>query len=422
MRKWLIGVGVALVLGLITWASLRESRPRGEEVEVQSAERQTISSRVKATGEITPEAKVEISAKVVGEIIELPVVEGQEVRAGQLLVQIERDLYEAARNQAQAALRQAQVSVRRVEVQLADAERNLRRTRELFEQDLVSQEALDAAQLAVDTAEVEVEAQQHTVEQYRSALQRTQDDLARTTIRSPMDGIIIQLDAEKGETVVPGSTNLPGSVIMTVADMSTLLAEVEVSEVDVVEVDLGQMAEVTVDALGSEPEPGTVAEIATSGRKDPALGTIRFQVKVALDDPDDRLRPAMTAKVDILTATSENALTVPIQSVVNRPLGDDGEELEGSKAKAVEESDVVYLVEDGEAKAHAVTTGIADEISVEITEGLEEGDEVVVGPYRTLKNLHSGDAVRIEEPKQDGGADASEDSAEDNDEVEVTVE
>jgi HlyD family secretion protein len=419
MRKWLIAVGVLVALGVIVWASLRDAGPRGEQVEVQPAERRIISSRVKATGEITPEAKVEISAKVVGEIIDLPVVEGQHVRAGQLLVQIERDLYEAARAQAQAALRQAEVSVRRVEVQLADAERNLRRTRELFEQDLVSQEALDGAQLAVDTAAVEVEAQQHTVEQFRSALQRAQDDLARTTIRSPMDGMVIQLDAEKGETVVPGSTNLPGSVIMTVADMSTLLAEVEVSEVDVVEVELGQHAEVTVDALGSDPGAGRVAEIATSGRKDPALGTIRFQVKVALDDPDTRLRPAMTAKVDILTATSEHALTVPIQAVVKRALDEAGEELEGSDAKGVDERDVVYMVEDGEAAVRAVTTGISDELYVEITEGLAESDEVVVGPYRTLKNLHAGDAIRIEESKDDSEEGAESDT---DGEVEVTVE
>jgi HlyD family secretion protein len=371
MRKALIGIGVAVVIALVAWASLRDSRPRGTGVEVDAAERRTVSSRVKATGEITPEKKVEVSAKVVGEIINLPVVEGQEVHAGQLLVEIERDLYEAARDQARAALRQAEVSVRRQQVQLADAERNLRRVRELRAEGLVSEEALDGAQLAVDTAEVELEAQRHTVEQFRSALERTEDDLARTTIRSPMDGIVIQLDAEQGETVVPGSTNLPGSVIMTVADMSRLLAEVEVSEVDVVEVTLGQTAEVEVDALGDEPQLGHVVEIATSGRKDPALGTIRFLVKVALDDPDPRLRPAMTAKVAVLTATREDALTVPIQAVVKRPLGGDGKELTGQDAKGVDESDVVYLVEEGTAVARRVATGVADDLYVEITDGLE---------------------------------------------------
>ncbi len=219
MKKPLIISALVIALIVVVWASLRDAGPKGVEVEVEAAERRDVSSRVKATGEITPEKKVEISAKVVGEIISLPVVEGQHVEAGQLLVEIERDLYESARDQARAALRQAEVSKRRIEVQIADAERNLRRVNELFNDQLVSQEALDAAQLAVDTAEVELLAQEQGIEQYRSALERATDDLARTTIRSPMDGVVIQLDAEQGETVVPGSTNLPGSVIMTVADM-----------------------------------------------------------------------------------------------------------------------------------------------------------------------------------------------------------
>jgi HlyD family secretion protein len=407
---------VLAVLALMIWASLRDSGPRGTEVEVQAAELRTLSSRVKATGEITPEKRVEISAKVVGEIINLPVVEGQEVKAGQLLLEIERDLYEAARNQARAAVRQAEVSVRRQEVQLTDARRNMRRTKELIADGLVSQEALDAAQLSLDTAQVELEAQQHAVDQYRSAFQRTQDDLARTTIRSPMDGTLIQLNAEQGETVVPGSTNLPGSVIMTIADMSVLLAEVEVSEVDVVNVALGQQAEITVDALGTEPQKGHVVEIATSGRRDPTQGTIRFNVKVALEDPDPSLRPAMTAKVDILTATSKDVVTSPIQAVVKRTLDEEGEEVEGTAAKGIEDSDVVYVIEEGKAAARAVETGISDELYVEIINGLVDGQEVIIGPYRPLKNLHAGDAVKPEEKKDD------EDEEEDSGGVEVRVE
>jgi HlyD family secretion protein len=405
MKKALIVAGALIVLALVIWTSVRDSGPRGTEVEIEAAELRTVSSRVKATGEITPEKRVDISAKVVGEIIELPVVEGQEVKKGQLLLEIERDLYESARDQARAALRQAEVSVRRQQVQLANAQLNLRRSTELIDDGLVSQEALDSAQLAVDTAEVELEAQQQAVEQYRSALQRTQDDLARTTILSPMDGTIIQLNAERGETVVPGSTNLPGSVIMTVADMSVLLAEVEVSEVDVINIALGQEAEVNVDALGAEPQVGHVVEIATSGRKDPAQGTIRFAVKVALDDPDPSLRPAMTAKVDILTATSEDAVTIPIQAVVKRRLDADGKEVEGTRAKGIDEVDVVYLMEDGKAALRKVATGVSDVLYVEITEGLAVGDEVVTGPYRTLKDMKNGDPIKVEEKKTDAADD-----------------
>lgn len=416
MKKPLIAAAVIAVLALIIWASIRDSKPRGTLVDTEGAEHRTVSSRVKATGEITPERKVEISAKVVGEIIALPVIEGQEVSSGQLLVEIERDLYEGARDQARAALRQAEVSRRRIEIQLIDAERNLRRVRQLFGDQLVSQEALDQAQLTVDTAVVEAESQEHAIDQYRSALKRATDDLARTTIRSPMDGVLIQLDAEQGETVVPGSTNLPGSVIMIVADMSRLLAEVEVSEVDVVNVSLGHTAEVTVDALGDdEPQIGRVVEIATSGRRDPTQGTIRFRVKVALDDPDPALRPAMTAKVDILTATSEDALTVPVQAVVKRTLDEEGDELRGSAAKGHDETDVVYLIADGETIVQAVETGVSDVLYVEITDGLSDGQEVIIGPYRTLKKLKAGEAVRTEE-KKDG-----DDDEEDSGGVEVRI-
>ncbi|MCP4901963.1 MAG: efflux RND transporter periplasmic adaptor subunit [bacterium] len=416
MKKYLlIALGV-VVICLMVWASLRESGGKGKEVILQKTKIREISSRVKATGEITPEKKVEISAKVVGEIINLPVVEGQEVTSGQLLVEIERDLYEAARNQARAALRQAEVSVRRQEVQLKDAQRNMKRVAELREQGLVSQEVLDGAQLAVDTAEVDIEAQVHSVDQYRSALDRTEDDLARTSIRSPMDGILIQLDAEQGETVVPGSTNLPGSVIMTVADMSRLLAEVEVSEVDVVNVELGQIAEIRLDALGDKTQFGHVVEIATSGRRDPTQGTIRFAVKVVIDDPDPALRPAMTAKVDILTATAENALAIPIQAVVSRHLDDEDNEVDSDDANG-EEFDVVYTVADNKTVVTKVVTGISDDLWVEITEGLDEGTAVVSGPYRTLKNLEDDEAVHEKEKDEDDAEDE-----EDSGGVEVRVE
>jgi HlyD family secretion protein len=402
MRKPLIAAGIIVVVGAILWASLANRRESGTAVSTDMAALQSISARVKATGEITPERKVEISAKVVGEVINLPIVEGQQVAEGDLLVEIERELYESARDQARAALRQAEVALRRVEVQLADARRTLRRTQELHAQGLRSQEAYDAAELAVATGEVEIEAQRHAIEQYRSALKRAEDDLARTSIRSPMDGIVIQLDTEKGETVVPGSTNLPGSVLMTVADMSRLLAEIEVSEVDVVRVALGQEAEVRVDAIGEQPMPGRVVEIATSGRKDPVQGVIRFTVKVALADPDAALRPAMTARVDILSATRENVVVVPIQAVVKRTIDDDGTELRGDDAeRGGAEREVVYVVDDGIATIRPVTTGIADELFVEIVDGLEVDEKVVTGPYRTLKDLRDGETVREDEEATD---------------------
>ncbi|MCG6962820.1 MAG: efflux RND transporter periplasmic adaptor subunit [Acidobacteria bacterium] len=409
MKKVIIGVAVAAVVVLVVYASLNTHSEHGTAVTIEKAATRTISSRVKATGEITPKNKVEISAKVVGEITDLPVKEGDRVRQGQVLVQIEPDLYEAARDQAKAALEQAKVSVKRVQVQLEDTDRTLKRTNDLLAQGMASQQQMDAAQVAYDTACVELKAQQHSVEQYASALKRAQDDLERTTIRSPMDGVVIQLNAERGETVVPGSTNLPGSVIMTVADMSRILAEVEVGEVDIVHVKLGLPTDVHVDALANKVEKGHVVEIATSGVKDASQGVIRFTVKIALDNPDPSLRPAMTAKVDIITATHENVVAVPIQAVVKRKLDAEGHEVRGAKAREIKQRDVVYLMEKGKARVRGVTTGISDDLFVEISDGLKTGDPVITGPYRTLKTLHDSDAVH-EDKKKSEESEASEDS------------
>ncbi len=396
MKKPVIVVLVVAALAAVVLLSLRGKSESGVAVRDETVSRRTISSRVKATGEITPEKKVEISAKIVGEIVDLPVHEGQKVRQGQLLLQIERDLYEAARDRSRAALRQAEVAGTRLEVQRVDAERTLKRRRELIDQGLASQEQLDAAQLAYDTLLVQADEQRHSVDQYGFALKSAEDDLARTTIRAPMDGTLIDVNVEKGETVVPGTMNLPGSVLMAVGDMSRLLAEVDVNEVDVVHVELDQPAEITVDALGDHPLSGHVVEIATSGEKDLAQDVIRFPVKVAVDQPNPSLRPAMTAKVDILTATHENVPAVPIQAVVKRVLDENGKEIKGDAAKGMDEQDVVYLPVDGKAEVRPVTTGISDELWVEITSGLDEGDTVITGPYRTLKALHDGDALHTE--------------------------
>jgi HlyD family secretion protein len=409
MKKVIIGVAILAVLALVAYASLNTHSERGTAVTMEKAAQRTISSRVKATGEITPKNKVEISAKVIGEITNLPVKEGDIVHRGQILVQIEPDLYEAARDQARAALQQAKVAVTRVQVQLEDADRTLKRTSDLLSQGMASQQQMDAAQLACDTSRVELRSQKHSVEQYASALKRAEDDLRRTTIRSPMDGVVIQLNAERGETVVPGSTNLPGSVIMTVADMSSILAEVEVGEVDIVHVRLGLPAEVRVDALADKVQKGHVVEIATSGVKDPSQGVIRFTVKIVLEDPDPSLRPAMTAKVDIITATHDKVVAVPIQTVVKRKLDGEGREVRGEKARELEKRDAVYLMENGKAKVRAVTTGISDDLFVEITDGVKDGDPVITGPYRTLKTLHDGDAVH-EDKKKSEEAEATEDT------------
>ncbi|NOZ77706.1 MAG: efflux RND transporter periplasmic adaptor subunit [Acidobacteria bacterium] len=410
MKKTLIGAGLVIVIALIVFFSLKGGQDKGTLVTVQPAKKKTISSIVKASGEITPEKKVEISAKVVGEITELPVKEGDTVHKGEKLVQIERDIYEASRNQAKASLDQAVAAIERAKVQLADAARTLKRTQHLFASGLASQEQLDSAEVAFKTAQVGLIVQRHTVAQFKSALKRAQDDLARTAIMSPMNGEIIQLNAQQGETVVPGRSNLPGSVIMTIADMSRILAEVNVGEVDIVHVKLGQHADIHVDALGDKTLTGRVVEIATSGVLDTSEGTIKFKVKIAIDHPDPRLRPAMTAKADILTATHKNVVVVPIQAVVKRAVDHNGHEIKGKQLQPNQKKrNVVYLFRNGKARLSPVKTGISNELLVEIVQGVKPGDRVITGPYRTLKSLHDGDAIYVTGTPDGQTTDAGED-------------
>jgi HlyD family secretion protein len=188
--------------------------------------------------------------------------------------------------------------------------------------------------------------------------------------------------------------------MMTVADMSKVVAQVDVSEADVVSLAIGQTAQIVIDAIGEKPAEGHVVEIGSSGRKDPGTGVVRFKVKIAIEHPDPSLHPSMTAKVTVLTANHADVVSVPIQAVVKRRVSDDGRELDEDKDKvafnAASDHEVVYTLEGGKAKVTPVTTGTADEVRVEITDGIAEGAPVIAGPYRTLKELHDGAFVKAD--------------------------
>ncbi|HPC81812.1 MAG TPA: efflux RND transporter periplasmic adaptor subunit [Thermoanaerobaculaceae bacterium] len=397
VRKVLVGIAVAAVLAFVVWASLRSGHGTGPAVEVETVSTRTVIARVKATGEINPKTKVEIQSKVIGEIVALPVREGDAVKTGQIVVEIEKEQYLAARDQARAVLEQATVNLERARVERANAELGLRRARQLAAEGVLSQEALERAELAHDSAVITERAQQETIAQARSALQRALDDLARTTIRSPMDGHVTALFVEKGETAVMGTMNFAGSVLMTIGDLSELLAEVEVAESEVVRLAPGQEATVTVDALPDAPLSGKVVEIGSSGLKKGDV--VKFRVKVALASPDPRVKPGMTAKVEIRTATATGVVAVPLQAVQTRWLDDKGAEVERKEGDTTQrEVRAVYLFEGGKARRREVVTGIQDELWVEVKEGLAVGDAIITGPYKELRKLRDGAAVRRTPP------------------------
>jgi len=413
VKKALISVGLVVVLGAVVYFSIKGGRrDSGPRVYVEEVERRDISRVVKATGEIDPRVKVNLSAHVIGKIEKLFVEEGQRIEAGEPFLRLEREAFLAVRDRAKADLEISKSRVRQADINVADAEIKLRRAQRLSTEAIASAADLEAAELNHQSQLLGAEQSRETVLQARASLDKAEDDLYKTTIYAPLSGRVTALNAEEGEVVVSGTMNNPGSVIGTIADLSEILAEVDVDETEVAFLELGQMASLTVDALTDRSFTGSVVEIGSSGFQRPTNPDVTyFKAKILLDAPDAALRPGMSARVEITTAVAEAALVIPVQCVVERPpLNDEGEEDESDD----EEVEAVFVVVDGESQQRTVETGLADITHVQILSGLEEAEKVVTGPYRSLKDLEHGDAVR-ERTKKDSDDEDSEDDDEEDD-------
>ena len=395
MKRVLIILGMLVALTAITAASLLSGRDsnRGEEVDLEAPVRSEISQTIKASGQVDPRIKVNISAHVIGKIERLFVEEGDDVKQGSPFLQLEREAFQAIRNRAAAQLEIARSQLRQAEIDLEDNEIRLNRAKRLRSENVLAQETLETTQLAYKSAQLRLEQSKEAVHQAQADLEKAEDDLGKTTIYSPLTGRVIALNAEEGEVVVSGTMNNPASVIGTVADLSEILVEVDIDENEIVDVAIGQHAIAEVDAIPDHPYTGKVVEIGSSGFAKPQQPDVTFfKAKVLLNDPDERLRAGMSARAEIQVDRHENALIVPIQAVVYRSA--DGKLLETDQ----EEHQVVFVEESGEAKAVPVEVGISDTTHIEVLSGLEGSGEqapkVVVGPYRVLKNLESGTDIR----------------------------
>jgi HlyD family secretion protein len=400
LKRALVIAGIVAALGLIVFASVRGgSSSKGTRVYGEAVARRDISRLVKASGQIDPRLKVNISAHVVGKIQKLYVKEGDAIAAGQPFLDLERDIFVALRDASAAQLEIQRSRLRQAEFALRDSEIKFERARGLRDQGIASKETYEAAELQLNSARQGLEQGKEGVTQAAADLKKAQEDLTKTTIYAPLAGRVIALNAKEGEVVVSGTMNNPASVIGTIADLSEILVEVDVDETEVVYVEVGQSAKVQVDALPEHPYTGRAVEIGSSGFSKPAQPDVTFfKVKVLLDAPDAALRPGMSARAEILTATSKAALVIPIQAVVERkPLA--AAQKDGAAAGAApatdEEIKVVFVVEQGKARQRPVAIGLTDETSAEVTQGLDEGATVVTGPYRAVKKLKDGDAVKV---------------------------
>ncbi len=399
-KKPLIALVVLAALGAIVLANLQSRREKSVKVTVDKVKKQDLTSIISASGEIKPKKNVNISAQVPGRIIKIGVIEGQEVEAGDFLLKLDSTQYEANADRDQNFIRAARADLIQAEARMQRDKSSLDRLRKLFDDDLISEDQLETAQAQYSISEAQTNAIRFQIKQAEASLKSTVDNLAKTTYDSPIDGVITSLRVEEGEVAIIGTMNNPGTVLLTIADLSVMEVEVEVDETDVVGVALGQQANVRVDAFPETIFKGRVTEIGSSALQRSTAGASTqeskdFKVVVTLDDPDRKLKPGLSASADIIVAEKKQVLAVPISSLVLR----DKEGVDATAPAADREEEGVYVVETERAKFLPVVKGITGGMMIEIVSGPEEGREIVTGPYASLRELKDGVLLKAEAKK-----------------------
>lgn len=401
------GLGLLLVI-VVLLVLFSGDKEKIVSVQTEKVAERNITQIVSAVGKIEPVEKVELRPEVTGEIVELPVKEGDQVTKDQLLIRLKPDQYIARLNRADASLKIAEATLREREASLVEIEANYNRVKELFEKELASESDLETAKSLYIRTQSQIDAQKANVLQAREGFNDARVELAKTAIYSPLNGTISQLNVEKSERVL-GSSFSQGTHLMTVADLNQMEAIVEVVENDVVLISLGDTATIKIDAFGDKKFEGVVTQIGNSA-KTAGLGTqnevVNFDVEIRLLDLDLKIRPGMSCDADIKTDTRLNSLSVPIQSVTARiPKKEDviKEEEENGTNNADERKqklkpiEVVFIEEGNYAKMVEVKTGISDDTYMEIISGLENGQVVISGPYKAIsKELEDSTKVKID--------------------------
>jgi len=408
------GLGLLLVIVIILVIT-GSNNEQIFSVQTEVVTKRTITQMVSATGKINPIQQVILRPEVTGEIVELPVKEGDHVKKGQLLIRLKPDQYIARKNRASASLEAVKADLKIRAATLDQVEAEYKRIQEMYEKGLTSESQLEQTKASFLQSEGAFEAAKASVMQAEESYKDAEVELAKTVIYSPIDGTISVLYVELSERVL-GSSFSQGTHLMTVSDLNSMEATVNVDENDVVLISVGDTSEVEIDAFGDELFLGEVTQIGNSAITT-GLGTqdevVNFEVKIKLLEIDDNIRPGMSCDADIKTETKIGVLSLPIQSVTARTEKDlndneneaveEEEQRPGQKeAKSIKPIEVVFAVDNNEARMIEVKTGISDDTYIEINSGLIEGQEVVTGPYRAIsKELKDGSKVMVQPKKSE---------------------
>ena len=392
MKKLLIFAGLAaLLIGMPIIAKITGA-VNAKQVDVREVEAKLVRSSILASGALAFREQVLLRPEVIGQVIELHVEEADDVAKGDPVITLDPRAYQAQVKQAQARVRMQQIAIERQQLLIETLAKRFERQQAMFASNLTDEDSYDSMQSDLALARVDLQSFQESLAQARAALEQAENLLSKTRITSPIDGVVIQVDVKVGETVVAGTTNIPGSAMMVIADPSVTLTEIQVDEADIGQVRQGQTAEVYTAAYPDRPLAGTVQSVASVARKMAGEAGLSFLVKILLHEQNSVIiRPGMSVRADIYTRSRENTLAIPVQAVLYDE--DTGGE---------DEQTYVFVMRDGKAVRRDVSIGIASDSDQEIIDGLEAGERVIYGPYRVLRHLLDGEDVKVlQDPEGD---------------------
>lgn len=402
-RKWWILGGIVLVVAGGAGALAFRRGPKPTPVQIGAVSRADLRAKVTANGKVQAQKKVDISATISGQITQLAVREGDLVKKGQFLLQIDATNTRAVARSSEFSMEALLQEIDSARFDAEQARVDAQHAVDNHAAGILPSADLQRARTNASTAEARVLAAQRRAEQARAQLEGARDTLAKTTVRSPIDGIVTARRVEEGEVAVIGIQNSPGTVLLTVSDMSVVETEMEVDETSIPSVAIGQEAAIRIDAYPNQTFDGVVTEVGSSPilSPNPAAEAIRFKVKIQIKNPPAAIKPGLSVQADVLTGFRPKALTIPIQALVLREI----EHEKGAEPVpgAPRDEEGVYVVEDGKVKFQPVQTGLLGEMSLEVLDGLTEGTSIVTGPFRVLRTLKPGDAIRPEEAGGPGG-------------------
>ena len=398
MKKTLIFAGLAVLLVAVPMFAKLTGGADAKQVDVQTVERKLIKSSILASGTLTFREQVQLRSEVIGQVTEVHVKEADEVKVGDSVITLDPKTYQAQVEQAEARVRIQEIAIQRQELLISTLADRFERQKAVYARNLVDEDSYEAIESELALAKVDLRSLQESLSQARAALDQSEELLSKTQITSPIDGVVIQVDIKVGETVIAGTTNIPGSTMMVIADPSETLTEAQVDEADIAQVREGQNADVFAAAYPDTPLSGTVQSIASVARQTPGQASLSFLVKILLNEQDKlRIRPGMSVRADIYTESSAETLAVPVQAVLYDEETDEDDSGE-------EEQTYVFVMRDGKAIRKNIAVGISSDSDQAVTSGLDEGDVVISGPFRVLRHLNDGEDVEVSEQSEVDGA------------------